>query len=81
MKHPVGIALDIIRDWEASLSIPLNQDQHQRTNDLQTWIAGAIAAERERCAKECEEFSKGAALSPTAKNAMLSCAAAIRALK
>lgn len=55
MKPPVGIAFDIIQDWEASLSVPLNQDQHQRTNDLQTWIAGAIvsavAAERERCAK------------------------------
>ncbi len=51
MKPPLGIALDITRDWAASLPEPLTNDQFQRLNDLQTWIArdiaAAVAAERE----------------------------------
>ncbi len=51
MKTPLGIALDITRDWAASLPEPLTHDQFQRLNDLQAWIARdiatAVAAERE----------------------------------
>lgn len=60
MKPPIEVALDIARDWAASLPEPLTHDQYQRLNDLQMWITNAIAAavqaEREAILAEADSL-------------------------